>query len=308
MTPGRVVVVDGAPVHVLEVGDGPAVLLLHGSGPGTTGSGAWAATADALGASYRLVAPDQAGFGATPLPEGSRGGLALWTEQAAGLMDALGLTSYAVVGHSMGGAVALALAAARPQQVTRVVAVSTMGAPDAPLSAELDAVWAAHPGEDGARDMLGRLLHDPALVTDAAVQARAVAMHAGRTAFATMFPPPRARWAADLELTPQALAGVRAPVLLVHGTEDRVTPLETTALPLLGHLADVRLHVMRACGHAPAVEHPAEFRRLLARFLAEEGTPVRRSRGAYGGVPTTSGTAKAHAQPGDTGGERRSGR
>ena len=61
-------------------------------------------------------------------------------------MDALGLESYAVVGHSMGGAVALALAAARPDQVTRVVAVSTMGAPGAPLSADLDALWAARPG------------------------------------------------------------------------------------------------------------------------------------------------------------------
>ena len=125
----RTVIVDGSPVHVLESGDGPAVLMLHGSGPGTTGSGAWAATAEALGASWHLVAPDQAGFGRTPLPAGSRGGLRLWTEQAAGLMDALGVESYAVVGHSMGGAVALALAAARPQQVTRVVAVSTMGAP-----------------------------------------------------------------------------------------------------------------------------------------------------------------------------------
>lgn len=68
------------------------------------------------------------------MPPGSRGGLRLWTEQAAGLMDALGVEHYAVVGHSMGGAVALALAAARPRQVTHVVAVSTMGAPGAPLS------------------------------------------------------------------------------------------------------------------------------------------------------------------------------
>lgn len=93
-----------------------------------------AATILALEQSWHLVVSDQAGFGRTPLPSGSRGGLQLWTEQAAALMDTLGIRSYAVVGHSMGGAVALALAAARPQQVTRVVAVSTMGAPGAPLS------------------------------------------------------------------------------------------------------------------------------------------------------------------------------
>ncbi len=135
MTARRTVTVDGSPVHVYEGGDGPPVLLLHGSGPGTTGSGAWATTVESLAAHWHLVAPDQAGFGETPLPPGSRGGLELWTAQAARLMDVLGLESFAVVGHSMGGAVALALAAARPQHVTRVVAVSTMGSPGAPLSA-----------------------------------------------------------------------------------------------------------------------------------------------------------------------------
>lgn len=270
MTALRTVTVDGSPVHVLESGTGPTVLMLHGSGPGTTGSGAWAATAQALGTSWHVVAPDQAGFGRTPVPAGSRGGLRLWTEQAAGLMDVLGVESYAVVGHSMGGAVALALAAARPQQVTHVVAVSTMGAPGAPLSADLDAIWAAPAGPLGARDMLSRLVFDQALVTESAVEARAAAMREGAAAYASLFPPPRARWADDLTLAPRTLAGVRAPVLLVHGAEDRVTPIATSALPLLGHLADVHLYVFGRCGHVPAVEHPHDFRRLLSYFLAGE--------------------------------------
>ncbi|TNC18599.1 alpha/beta fold hydrolase [Georgenia sp. 311] len=266
----RTVVVDGSPVHVTEGGAGPAVLLLHGSGPGTTGSGAWAATIDALAGSWRLVAPDQAGFGRTPLPLGSRGGLRVWTEQAAALMDALGHESYAVVGHSMGGAVALALAAARPRQVTHVVPVGTMGAPGAPLSPDLDAVWAAPATEDGARDMLERILLDRSLVTEAAVSARAAAMRAGQAAFARLFPPPRTRWAEDLTLSAQTLAAVRAPALLVHGAQDRLTPLRAAALPLLDHLADVRLHVLGRCGHAPQVEHPEEFHRLLGGFLGRE--------------------------------------
>jgi 2-hydroxymuconate-semialdehyde hydrolase len=267
VTEFRSVAVGGSPVHVLDTGSGPAVLMLHGSGPGTTGPGAWAATAEALGPSWRWVAPDQAGFGSTPAPPGSRGGLGLWTEQAAGLMDALGVERYAVVGHSMGGAVALALAAARPEQVTRVVAVSTMGAPGAPLSADLDAIWAASADRHGARDMLSRLFATSAPVTDAAVDARAAAMRDGAAAYASLFPPPRARWADDLTLPARTLAAIRAPVLLVHGAEDRVTPLATAALPLLGHLPDVRLHVLGRCGHVPALEHPDEFRQLLSGFL-----------------------------------------
>ena len=270
MTAGRTVVVDGSPVQVLENGTGPAVLMLHGSGPGTTGSGAWAATMLALERSWHLVAPDQAGFGRTPLPSGSRGGLQLWTEQAAALMDMLGIGTYAVVGHSMGGAVAMSLAAARPRRVTRVVAVSSMGAPGAPLSPDLDAVWAAPAGLPGAHDMLSRLVLDQSLVTESAVEARAAAMEVGAAAFASLFPPPRARWVDDLTLSAETLAAVRAPVLLVHGADDRVTPLSTAALPLLDHLSDVRLHVLGRCGHVPAVEHPRDFQRLLSDFLLQE--------------------------------------
>lgn len=254
----------------MDCGAGPAVLMLHGSGPGTTGAGAWATTAQALGTSWRLVAPDHAGFGRTPVPAGARGGRRLWTEQAAGLMDALGVERYAVVGHSMGGAVALALAAARPERVTRVVAVATMGAPGAPLSAELDALWGAPAGPLGARDMLRRLFFDQALVTDSAVDARAAAMRAGEAAYASLFPPPRARWVDDLTLPARTLAAIRAPVLLVHGAEDRVTPLATAALPLLQHLADVRLHLFGRCGHVPAIEHPHEFSQLLSCFLRRD--------------------------------------
>lgn len=269
MTTGRTVDLDVGPVRVHEAGTGPAVLMLHGSGPGTTGAGAWTTTMQALAGRHHLVAPDQAGFGRTPLPPGSRGGAACWTAQAAALMDALGHTSYAVVGHSMGGAIALSLAAARPDAVSRVVAVGTMGTPGAPLTPDLDALWAAPPTSDGARDMLERLVLDRSLVSERAVAARAEAMRAGADAFARLFPPPRDRWVDDLALTDDALAAVRAPVLLVHGAEDRVTPLETAALPLLRRLHDVRLHVLGRCGHAPAVERPEAFQRLVGAFLTD---------------------------------------
>ena len=77
----------------------------------------------------------------------------------------------------------------------------------------------------------------------------------------------RERWADDLSLSTKTLARVSAAVLLIHGAEDRVTPLRTAALPLLDHVSDVRLHVFGRCGHVPAVEHRDEFWRLLTGFL-----------------------------------------
>jgi 2-hydroxymuconate-semialdehyde hydrolase len=87
-----------------------------------------------------------------------------------------------------------------------------------------------------------------------------------------MFPPPRARWAEYLTLAPDDLGSIVAPVLLVHGAEDRVIPLDTSVLPLLTCLANVRLHVFGGCGHVPAVERAAEFRQLLRDFLSRSWT------------------------------------
>ena len=115
--------------------------------------------------------------------------------------------------------------------------------------------------------MLGRLVEDQSLVTDEAVADRARAMQAGQATFATMFPAPRPRWVVDLTIPAEVLETIDAPVLLVHGARDRLTPLSTAALPLLAHLTDVRLHVLGHCGHAPPVEHPLAFQRLVRDFL-----------------------------------------
>src|SRR3954452_15262445 len=116
---------------------GSPVLLLHGSGPGTTAA-AWDSLAAALGPRHRVIAPDLLGFGASPRPAGSL--RAAWTRQALELVDALGVTSFAVVGNSAGAALARSSAAARPRAVTRVVAVGAMGHPMA-LPAGVDALW-----------------------------------------------------------------------------------------------------------------------------------------------------------------------
>src|SRR4051794_12675401 len=90
---------------------GSPVLLLHGSGPGTTAA-AWDPIVAALEPRHRVIAPDLLGFGTSPRPVGSL--RAAWSRQALELVDALGVTSFAVVGNSAGAAIALSMAAPPP--------------------------------------------------------------------------------------------------------------------------------------------------------------------------------------------------
>ncbi len=264
--PGTDIEVLGQAVHVHDVGSGPPVILLHGSGPGTTALGAWGPVAAVLSGRHRVLAPDFAGFGhlATPGPFGR----ARWTGQVLGVLDALGISSCAVVGNSMGGAIALSVAHARPDLVTRVVAVGSLGVA-MPLPDGLDALWSYEPSRENARALQHLLVGDPATVTDEAVETRlqATLEPRARAAFPTLFPPPRERWVRDLVLEDSELAGIRCPVLAIHGSEDRVVPLRDSALRLLHLLPDVRLHVFGGCGHATPVERPVEFRQLLTSFL-----------------------------------------
>ena len=261
---------DGHPVRFHDVGSGPAVLLLHGSGPGTTAWSAWAPLVAALADRHRVIAPDLAGFGASLAPTPRSYGRAAWTAQALGLLDLLGIERLSVVGNSLGGAIALSVACARPAAIERVVAIGSLGVA-MPLPAGLDRLWGYEPGPAAARALVELLHHDPATIPDGAADARlrATLEPGPRAAFAALFPPPRQRWVDDLVLSDDELGAVAAPVLLVHGAEDEVVPLRESALVLLGRLPDARLHVFGRCGHASPVERPGEVRRLVTTFLED---------------------------------------
>src|SRR3954454_15685595 len=242
---------------------GSPVLLLHGSGPGTTAA-AWDPLVAALAPRHRVIAPDLLGFRATPRPVGSL--RAAWTRQALELVDALGVTSFAVVGNSAGAAIALSIAVARPRAVSRVVAVGALGHAMA-LPAGLDALWGyASPSLERVRGLIELLNADPGAATLEAVTARYRATLA-QPWYPELFPPPGQRWVDDLTLSRAEVEGIAAPVLLVHGAQDRVVPLQDGFLPLLDVLPDVRGHVFGGCGHAVPLERTDEFNHLLTTFL-----------------------------------------
>ncbi|MFF3272760.1 alpha/beta fold hydrolase [Streptomyces chrestomyceticus] len=120
--PKQTIYVRNTPVAYADIGDGPAVLLLHGLG-GTSGD--WNSVLAVLARRHRVVAVDLPGYGASgPIPDSSPAGMAnfLWD-----VADAVGLERCALMGHSEGGGVAIEMAFAEPARVPRVVLVSASG-------------------------------------------------------------------------------------------------------------------------------------------------------------------------------------
>lgn len=108
--------------HFVDRGDGPAVVLLHGSGRSHTD---WLAVADRLGANHRVIAIDLYGCGRSDRRDHYRYGYQLWSEQTIQLMDHLGIQRATIVGHSLGGIIACLIAARHPDRARTVITGGT---------------------------------------------------------------------------------------------------------------------------------------------------------------------------------------
>jgi 2-hydroxymuconate-semialdehyde hydrolase len=273
LSAGRLAVA-GVSTAVIDTGTpegavAPPVLMLHGSGPGVTATANWRPIIPAVSADRRVIAPDQLGFGGTATGEHRTYGRAAWTDHALALLDTLETGTVDIIGNSMGGAVALSIAVARPDAVRRIVLMGSMGVAMA-LPAGLDAVWGYTPGVEQMRQVIGLFAHDRTLVTEELVEMRyqASVNPPVRDSWAAMFPEPRQRWVDDLALSGAELGAVSAPVLMVHGRDDRVVPWRSSSGQLVDLLPDSQLHVLSGCGHWTMIERTGDFLAVVQPFLA----------------------------------------
>jgi 2-hydroxymuconate-semialdehyde hydrolase len=266
--------VAGVSTAVIDTGTpkgaaAPPVLLLHGSGPGVTAIANWRPIIPALSAGRRVIAPDQLGFGGTATGQRRTYGRTAWTDHALALLDTLEIGTVDIIGNSMGGAIALSIAAARPDRVRRMVLMGSVGVAMA-LPSGLNAVWGYTPGMEQMRQVIGLFAHNRGLITDELVELRYQASinPPVRDSWEAMFPEPRQRWVDDLALSGVELGGIRAPVLMVHGRDDRVVPWRSSSAQLVDLLPDSRLHILSGCGHWAMIEKTADFLAVVQPFLA----------------------------------------
>lgn len=247
---------------VTDVGSGPAVLMLHGTAPGTTAEGNFAQLIPAL-AGHRVLAPDLLGFGASPKPLDVDYGPALWARQGWSVLDARGVDRAVLIGNSMGARVALTMAAQQPDRTRGLVLMSTrMTRTHSPAQALLRAYV---PSLAGMEQMVREcFVTDPALVTPDLVRHRyeASAGPGAHEAMQRVF----AGLASGSAPAPAELAAITAPVLLLHGREDRIVAA-TDGARLAEVLPQADLHVLAGTGHWLQIERAATVALLIADFL-----------------------------------------
>jgi pimeloyl-ACP methyl ester carboxylesterase len=246
------VAVAGVAIHYLEAGAGaPVVCLVHGSG--AQGS-VWTRQLEGLADVARVLAPDLPGHGESGGEGATR--IADSVEAVRGFLDALGVARVVLGGHSMGGAVAQAVALAYPERLAGLVLVGT-GA-RLRVMPEIFERLARDP-RDGARFVVEHAVAadvDPGLaatllrVTAAAPPAVLAGDFRACDAFDVM----------------DRIAAVRVPTLVVCGAEDRLTPPRYATF-LRDQIRGARLALIPGAGHYVQLEQPDETTEAIRAFL-----------------------------------------
>ncbi len=287
--PGKLIEVDGVRLHYIEEGGaqtgerlpGPPVVLIHGLGGHTY---SFRHTVPALARHFRVIALDLKGFGYSERPKGGDYSLTEHARLVLRFMDALGIGRGSVLGHSMGGEVAMRVAAVAPERVERMVLAASVSG---------DRIWTLPPvpvlfqilvaiiTRLFGRRLFKRMFYDPRHATEEAREAYAA--------------PTRIRGHADAlyELAKDTRRDRRidygkigAPTLILWAAADRVLPRLT--LRRLGqHFPRAQVVQIEKAGHLLLEERPDACNEAVLRFLTQDR------------VPTTSATEPAtpSAQP-----------
>jgi pimeloyl-ACP methyl ester carboxylesterase len=246
-------------VHILDVGEGKVILLIHGS----TGSIAdWQEEiVERLAESYRVVVFDSYGFGLSERSDSFDYGHALWTQQAMDVLDALEIEQAVVVGHSAGAMTAVLLAADHPERFRGVVLTghgfSVDPAHMLPLLPGVGELWAAQ------RLVIGDTFSD-------GYRAQAEAVHQIRGTRAAYLAFMRSQYVSETSF--RFLEGgyeeIGVPVLQMHGTLDKSQTIES-ARELSSRLADTRFVGFEGSDHFIHIEAPDQWAAEVSTFVED---------------------------------------
>ena len=276
---------QGLRLHYTDWGNAsaPPLLLVHG---GLDHSRSWDTVAQALRASFHVIAPDLRGHGESEWAKGSSYSLADHVYDLTCLAKSAGFEQAAIVGHSMGGMVSLTYAGAFPERVSRLAVLDGVTNFPARKVRPIDvriAEWAGDLDKaasrkihrydsvaEGAERMLGR----NARLTSA--QALHLATHALRQdsdgRFSWKFDPylrARAPYRLSLEDNIALWSRIACPTLLVAASESFLP--DPASAGVLGHFTQAEFVKIEGAGHWLQHDKPEEVITVLRRFLETSG-------------------------------------
>jgi 4,5:9,10-diseco-3-hydroxy-5,9,17-trioxoandrosta-1(10),2-diene-4-oate hydrolase len=265
---GRLVkLASGYELHLRETGEGPPVVFIHGSGPGASATSNFKKNVPPIAAAgYRCVLPDMIGFGWSSKPTGIDYTLDLFATTLLELLDQLAITRCAMVGNSLGGAIAMRVAILQPERVSKLVLMGPGGIESRETYFKMPGIQKMIAGFVGAgfdkaglRKLLELLTFDPTIVTDELLDERWNVMQTQpKDVLARMIVP---------DQTPD-LPKVRCPVLGFWGIEDQFCPAAGYE-KILRACPVSRFEMLSQCGHWAMAEYPALFNRRVIEFLKE---------------------------------------
>jgi pimeloyl-ACP methyl ester carboxylesterase len=241
------------------------VLFLHAF---PLGLSMWDAQVEALAPTHTLVRFDDRGFGGSAPADGLLT-MERIADDAAALLDYLGLSQAVVCGCSMGGYAAFAMVRKHPLRVKGLVLADTRAEPDGEEARQNRARLAEEVRRRGSEAALDAFL--PKLLGETTrKQRRELVERVKRMILAA---PPRGICDALFGLAARAdsrstLREIRVPTLVVCGAEDVITP-PPVAEEMRAGIAGARLQVIPGAGHLANMEEPQAFNDVLLGFLAD---------------------------------------
>ncbi|QJU59320.1 alpha/beta fold hydrolase [Sphingomonas sp. AP4-R1] len=249
---------NGIELHVRQRGAGvPALVFLHYWGGS---SRTWHHVIEALEADFRTIAIDQRGWGQSDKPN-SGYALADLAMDAMGVIAALGLQRYILVGHSMGGKVAQLIASQRPDGLKGLVLVAP--SPPSPLGL---------PG-DVRRAMVSAYATRESIITTVEQALAPDGLGAGDLEMViadSLCGVPAATEAWPLATSQEDIATlvsqIESPTIVISGENDRVDPPEILRRELLPCIPQAQLHLLLGVGHLSPLEAPGAIANLIRTF------------------------------------------
>jgi 2-hydroxy-6-oxonona-2,4-dienedioate hydrolase/4,5:9,10-diseco-3-hydroxy-5,9,17-trioxoandrosta-1(10),2-diene-4-oate hydrolase len=274
------VTVNGKPMFVAEAGSGPAVVMLHGGGPGASGVSNYSRNIDAFAKRFRVIVPDMPGYGRSAKGVDHDDPFRYLADMIRGLLDELGIDTAHLVGNSYGGAAALRLALDTPDRVGKLILMgpggigTTRGLPTAGLKSLLSYYGGDGPSHGKLAEFVRTyLVYDGSSVPDELIDLR---YEASTDPEVVADPPlrrpsgPRALWRMDLTRD-RRLTGLRTPTLVLWGRDDKVNRPSGGPM-LLNLMPNAELVMTSHTGHWMQWERAELFNQLVAEFLSGDSS------------------------------------